>query len=276
MLGDSHPSSVVCYQLGTWYLIMQLIDSHCHLDFEQFDIDRENILSHCQQLGITNIIVPAVMANDWSKLITVCQSSAMLFPALGLHPMFMAEHKPEHIKLLEELISIHQPIAIGEIGLDFYLPDHDRPAQIQLFSEQLHIAQKAGLAVILHVRKAHDQVISLLKRITVKGGIVHAFSGSMHQAKQYQQLGFLFGIGGVITHPKATRLRTLMSDLPLTNLVLETDAPDMPLVGMHGQRNTPENIPTILNSLAKIRLESRERIATVTTDNCKRLFPDLN
>ena len=255
---------------------MHLIDSHCHLDFEQFDVDRDNVLSHCQQLGVKNIIVPAVTANYWSNLNSVCQSSDMLFPTLGLHPMFMAEHKPEHMKQLEELIDIYQPIAIGEIGLDFYLKGHDKAAQIELFSKQLKLAQQANLPVLLHVRKAHDQTLHLLKQTPVKGGIVHAFNGSLQQAEQYQQLGFVFGVGGAITHPQATRLRSLINELPLTSLVLETDAPDMPLAGMQDQRNTPENIPTILNALAEIRLESRERIATVTTDNCKRLFPDLN
>lgn len=251
---------------------MNLIDSHCHLDFEQFDIDRETVLAHCQQLGVNHLLIPGVTAESWNKLITICQQSDMLYPALGMHPMFMKQHQPEHLFELKKIIADNNPIAIGEIGLDFYMPDHDKKAQIDLFSEQLHIAQAADLPVILHVRKAHDQVISLLKKLPVKGGTVHAFNGSLQQAQQYQQLGFLLGIGGTITYPNATHIKSLFSTLPLNSLVLETDAPDMPLSGMQQQRNTPENIPLILNALAEIRNESKTEIAETTSYNCRQLF----
>lgn len=251
---------------------MYLIDSHCHLDFEQFDIDRAQVLSHCRQLGVKHIIVPAVARNSWDRLLEVCQQSTMLHPALGLHPLFMDKHQSEDLTMLAEYSALHHPVAIGEIGLDFYLPDHDKDAQIQLFAEQLQIAQKAVLPVILHVRKAHDQTISLLRKHPVIGGIVHAFNGSLQQAKQYQQLGFLFGVGGAISYSRATHLRKLMTELPLTSLVLETDAPDMPLADMRGQRNSPENIPAILDILTDIRSENKQEIAAVTSNNCKQLF----
>jgi len=251
---------------------MHLIDSHCHLDFDHFDQDRGSVLEHCQQLGVKQIIVPGVIATSWDKLMGICQQSTMLHPALGLHPMFMDQHKPEHLLQLQTLLCHQKIIAIGEIGLDFYVPDYDKQAQITLLSQQLELAQQSNLPVILHIRKAHDQMISLLKKFTVKGGIVHAFNGSLQQAKQYQQLGFLFGVGGIITHPKATRLISLFQALPLSSLVLETDAPDMPLSGLQQQRNTPENIPAILNALAQIRTENSEEIAMATTDNCQQLF----
>jgi TatD DNase family protein len=252
--------------------MMHLIDSHCHLDFSEFDDDRENILSHCEQIGVKNIIVPSVMANSWDRLIDICQQSNMLYPALGLHPMFMDNHQAEDLIKLTENIALHKPVAIGEIGLDFYIPEHDKVSQTSLFEQQLTIAKKTDLPVILHVRKAHDQTLLLLKKHTVKGGIIHAFNGSEQQAQQYIKLGFLFGVGGVITHKRATRLRQLFSILPLSSLVLETDAPDMPLSDMSEQRNTPENIPTILDCLAKIRSESKAEIATATTTNCQHVL----
>lgn len=252
--------------------MMHLIDSHCHLDFSEFDTDRESILSHCEQLGVEKIIVPSVMACNWDRLLTICQQSDMLYPALGLHPMFMTEHRAEDLKNLTENIAIHKPIAIGEIGLDFYIPEHDKAGQILLFGQQLIIAKESGLPAILHVRKAHDQTLLLLKKHTVNGGIVHAFGGSEQQAQHYIKLGFLLGVGGAITHKRATRLRQLFSTLPLSSLVLETDAPDMPLADMSTQRNTPENIPAILNSLAEIRSESKAEIASVTTANCQHLL----
>jgi len=252
--------------------MMNLVDSHCHLDFQLFDSDRTAILSHCQQLGVNDIVVPGVMANTWQQLLKLCEQSDLLHPALGLHPLFMGEHKVEHLAQLKNLTLTAHPIAIGEIGLDFYLPDHDKDAQIDLFTEQLKIAQSAKLPVLLHVRKAHDQTISLLKKYHVVGGIVHAFNGSLQQAEHYQKLGFILGVGGVITHPKATRLRTLFSQLPLSSIVLETDAPDMQLAEMQEQRNTPENIPIILAALADIRSESTQDIATITTANAKRIL----
>jgi len=252
--------------------MMHLIDSHCHLDFEQFEGSRENILTHCQQLGVKDIVVPAVMARDWGKLLSLCAQSKMLHPALGLHPLFMSEHKAKHLEQLKKHIATCQILAIGEIGLDFYLPDHDKKSQISLLLQQLEIAQHFKLPILLHVRKAHDQTISLLKKVPVIGGIVHAFNGSLQQAKQYQELGFAFGVGGAITHPRATRLRSLMSKLPHSSLVLETDAPDMPLVDRQGQRNTPENIPLIMAALAELRNESCDEIATFTTANCKRVL----
>lgn len=249
-----------------------LIDSHCHLDFQQFDVDRADILAHCQQLGVNHIVVPAVTADKWQRLLEICSQSKLLHPALGMHPLFMDQHKAEHLVVLQKLIANVNPVAVGEIGLDFYLPGHDKQAQIDLFTEQLKLAKSAQLPVLLHVRKAHDDTISLLKKHRVMGGIVHAFNGSLQQAEQYQKLGFVFGVGGVITHSKATRLRSLFSQLPLSSLVLETDAPDMPLATMQDQRNTPENIPLILAELADIRSESKIEIASITTNNAQRIL----
>ncbi len=255
---------------------MYLIDSHCHLDFAQFDLDREYILTHCQQIGVNDIVIPGVTANSWDNLLAVCKQSTMLHPALGLHPMFINEHQPEHLNQLTEQISNHHIIAIGEIGLDFYIADHDKDLQIHLFTEQLKIAQQSKLPVLLHVRKAHEQTISLLKKHPVSGGIIHAFNGSLQQAQQYQSLGFLLGIGGAITHPNATRLRAMVSQLPLSSIALETDAPDMPLHLMKQQHNTPENIAVILDVLATLRSESKDGIAMATTANCRRVLTLAN
>lgn len=251
---------------------MALIDSHCHFDFEQFDSDRADILSRCQQLGVDKIIVPGVTANTWDRLLQVCQQSSHLFPALGLHPMFMSEHQPQDLHSLAEYLDHHRPIAMGEIGLDFYLADHDKSSQITLFEQQLRIASEYDLPVILHVRKAHDQALILLKKYPIKGGVVHAFNGSKQQAQLYIQQGFLLGVGGVISYDRATRLRQLFSELPLSALALETDAPDMPLQGQLTTRNSPEFIPNILAALTTLRPESADVIAHTTTHNVQTLF----
>lgn len=251
---------------------MHLIDTHCHLNFSQFDHDREKILKHCQDMGVKDIIIPGVKAEDWHQLIKVCDQSMLLHPALGLHPLFLASHKPEHILQLKELITHNKIIAIGEIGLDFYQENYDKQAQIDLFIKQLKLAQDVQLPVLLHVRKAHDQTISLLKKHPVTGGVVHAFNGSLQQAEQYQQLGFALGVGGAITNPKATRLRSLFSQIPLSSIVLETDAPDMPLFTMQGQRNTPENIPAIVMALTEIRTDTKQDISLSTTRNSRQVL----
>jgi TatD DNase family protein len=251
---------------------MNLIDSHCHLDFDVFDHDRDEILTRCKQLSINTIVIPGVTANTWDKLLSVCQSSSILHPALGLHPMFMTQHQTSHINKLCEYIEKHDPIAIGEIGLDFYIANHDKQAQLELFEQQLAIANNVNLPVILHVRKAHDQVLSLLKKHHISKGIVHAFSGSQQQAENYIKQGFLLGTGGAITNERATKLRTLFSSLPLSSIALETDAPDMPLANMDNSRNSPENISKIVATLAELRAESIEHCANMSSHNVKKIL----
>lgn len=251
---------------------MSLIDSHCHLDFADFDPDRHRVLQRCTELGVDHIIVPGVSRASWSRLITLCNQYDQLSPALGMHPMFMHEHEHNDIQVLAQLIEQHQPIAVGEIGLDFYFPGHDKAAQSALFEAQIEIAQQFDLPVILHVRKAHDEVLKVLRRASVRGGIVHAFNGSMQQAEFYMQQSFLFGVGGALTYPRAQKLQALFTELPLESIVLETDSPDMPLAGHQGERNSPESIPTILETLAELRQETAEHIAAVTTANCNSLF----
>jgi len=252
--------------------MLHLIDSHCHLDFHTFDIDREAVLSRCLEQSINDVIVPGISHKSWPRLIEICAQSPVLHLALGLHPMFMHEHQTTDVEALEWAINDYQPIAVGEIGLDYYLPGHDKQAQMVLFEGQIQLAEKFELPVILHVRKAHDEVLKVLREHSLKGGIVHAFNGSLQQAEHYQKLGFLFGVGGALTYPRAQKLQGLFKALPLDAIVLETDAPDMPLVGHQGERNTPEMIPTILDKLAELRAETTSQIAAATTHNCKQLF----
>lgn len=252
--------------------MLHLIDSHCHLDFNDFDADRQVILTNCLQSGIEKIVIPGVTVNSWPKQIELCNSNPMLSLALGCHPMFMEEHPEDAAQVLDQAVHQYRPIAIGEIGLDFYVADANISAQLSLFEAQLDVAVKYALPVILHVRKAHDDVLKILRQKKLSGGIVHAFSGSAQQAAQYRDLNFLLGIGGALTYPRAQRLQRLFTELPLSQIVLETDAPDMPLCGHQGQRNTPENIPVILEKLSQLRDETCEHIAEVTTSNCRQLF----
>lgn len=252
--------------------MMPLIDSHCHLDFSDFDDDRDAVIKRCHQLGLKRVIIPGVIRNSWPRLLNTCERYPMLEPALGLHPMFMHQHQSGDMEQLEQALARHQPIAVGEIGLDFFVRGHDKQAQTELFSAQIKLAEKFDLPVILHVRKAHDEVLKVLRQSSVRGGIVHAFNGSLQQAEHYMKQGFLFGVGGALTYPRAQKLQGLFTALPPESIVLETDAPDMPLAGHQGERNSPEMIPLVLQHLAELRQIPAEQLAAITTANCEKLF----
>ncbi|HHJ13797.1 MAG TPA: TatD family deoxyribonuclease [Gammaproteobacteria bacterium] len=251
---------------------MELFDTHCHLDVTAFDTDRGEVLANARARGVRQMLVPAIDAAGWDGLQTLCAGEKGLYPALGLHPMFLAHHQPGHVAALERRVGESRPLAIGEIGLDFQQRDADRDAQIRLFEAQLVIARDAGLPVVLHVRKAHDAVLNCLQRIPVAGGTVHAFSGSEQQAQRYLDLGFKLGFGGVLTWPEARRVHQLATRLPATALVLETDAPDMAVQAHRGGRNSPEYLPEILSALARLREQAPGVLARQTTDNAREAF----
>lgn len=246
---------------------MELIDTHCHLDVEEFDADREAVIARTHAAGVSRMVVPAVDAAHWPGLLDLCQRVPGLYPALGMHPVYLRQHRPEHLKLLAERLAAQRPLAVGEIGLDFFVSDTDRDAQRELFGAQLDIAAAAGLPVLLHVRKAHDDVLQQLRRHPVKGGIVHAFNGSEQQAHKYLDLGFKLGFGGMLTYERSRKIRALAAALPVAAIVLETDAPDMTVASHHGERNSPEYLPECLQALAGVRAQDPADLARQTTAN---------
>ena len=251
---------------------MNIVDTHCHLDVIDFDVDRSQILKRCRQSGINKIVVPAIQSKTWPNILELCNAELGLYPAFGLHPVFLKQHQPDDIDKLENLLEKVRPIAVGEIGLDFYVKELDQKQQIALFEAQLLVAKKHKLPVILHVRKAHDQVLQLLKKIKVKGGFCHAFNGSMQQAEKYIELGFKLGFGGTLTYKNSTKIHQLAKSLPLESIVLETDAPDMVVESHRGERNSPEYIVDALFVLAMIKNESVEFIAKQTTQNANNVM----
>jgi TatD DNase family protein len=254
-----------------------LIDSHCHLDFSCFDHDRLEILNSCKSQSIDTIVIPGTQATLWQKQIGLCHLYPQLRFALGLHPFFLNSFEPEHLIELSTLLNRYQnqALAVGEIGLDTYI-DVDWKLQLQVFEQQLLIAEGQMLPVILHHRNSHNELIRILKakRFT-QGGIVHAFSGSLQEAKNYIDLGFKIGVGGVITYPRAIKTRKTIAQLPLHCLVLETDAPDMPLMGNQGQRNSPEFLPNILESLSALRNETKQQILQACSHNVRGSLANL-
>ncbi len=257
---------------------MKLVDTHCHLDSAEFSEDLFHVIDTAKQAGIIKFIVPGIHPNHWKTLEQLDSRFPEIAIAPGTHPLFIENLSLSHtVQLLEQVIISTKAVAIGEIGLDFYHDQKNIAEQKAFFKAQLQLAISAKLPVLLHVRKAHDTILSLLRKQHYgqrgKGGIVHAFCGSMEQAKQYRQLGFCFGVGGVITYPRATKIRKIMANLPLQALVLETDAPDMPLQGYQGEANHPHQLVKIAGCLAELRQETTEIIAEYTTKNAKALFP---
>ena len=250
---------------------MHLIDTHCHLDVSDFDADRDRVLAQCRAQGVRDIVVPAIDSAGWPKLLALCADQAMLHPALGMHPVFMARHADADLPALEAALAEHQPLAVGEIGLDFALEKDaaGRERQRGFCAAQLAIAAAAGLPVLLHVRKAHDEMLGLLRRAGVPGGIAHAFNGSLEQARAYLDLGFRLGFGGMLTFERSSKLRRLVAELPLEAIVLETDAPDLTVASHRYERNSPEYLPEVLAALAEARGADPETLAAATTANAR-------
>lgn len=249
-----------------------LIDTHCHLDFAAFDKDRDEVLTRCRAAKVEHIIVPAVSAATWPRTIKTCSDHTNTHLALGLHPVFINEHQPQHLNDLDQAVTKHTPIAIGEIGLDYYLKELDQEKQRLFFTKQLIIAKQHGLPVIIHNRKAHDDCLKILAGTKVSGGIIHAFNGNIAQAEKYLELGFLLGFGGMLTYERSRKLRDLAKHLPLSAIVLETDAPDMTVAQHKGERNSPEYIPHIMKALAATKNIDDNEITSITTGNVHRMF----
>ncbi|KOX63685.1 hydrolase TatD [Pseudomonas psychrophila] len=256
---------------------MQLIDTHTHLDFPDFNADRPQLLARSRSLGVKQMVVLGVYQSNWQRLWDLVQTDSQLYAAFGLHPVYLDDHRPEHVielgQWLSRLAQHPQVCAVGEIGLDYFLPELDRDGQQQLFEAQLQLAADFQLPALLHVRRSHAQVIATLKRIRLKrGGIIHAFAGSREEAREYIKLGFKLGLGGAATWPQALRLRKVMVDLPLEAIVLETDSPDMAPAMYPNQRNSPEHLPDICQALAEVVGVSPERLAEATTANACEVF----
>ena len=251
------------------------IDTHCHLDAAEFDADRDAIYAAAVAGGVGIQVIPAVSRDNFAAVATTCARYPGCRPAWGLHPMYIDVHRAEHLADLRQQIETQRPVAIGEIGLDLFVTDLDQATQEFFCVEQLKIAKDYDLPVLLHCRKANDQLLKHLRRIGVRGGIAHAFNGSPQQADEFIKLGFKLGFGGAFTWPRANNLRRLAVDLPLDAIVLETDSPDIPPVWIGRGRNSPAELPRIAQTLAELRGIDLETVARATTHNACALFGPL-
>jgi TatD DNase family protein len=257
-----------------------LIDTHCHLAAEAFAGDRDEVAAAARALGVSTIVVPAVDVANFAEVRDCCARHAGCFAAYGIHPLFVKSAGTADLADLREWLQRASagrqwPVAVGEIGLDFFVADPDVEKQEYFFVEQLKLAREADLPVLLHVRRAVDQVLKNLRRIRVRGGIAHAFNGSRQQADEFIRLGFRLGFGGALTYSGSTRIRRLAASLPLASVVLETDAPDMSPAWLAGGRNTPAQLPRINAVLAELRGIDASELARATSMNALAVLPRL-
>ncbi|NVJ61042.1 MAG: TatD family hydrolase [Gammaproteobacteria bacterium] len=250
-----------------------LVDTHCHFDFSDFDSDRDQLLSDAKQKGLLHLVIPGVKRENWRRVRELAIAHEELHFALGLHPMFMDAHTEQHLRDLEIEVTKGPVVAVGEIGLDFQFGRDNQHEQERLFNSQIQIAMNANLPVIIHCRKAHEDILKILSDNNYhNGGVIHAYNGDLNQAKRYAAHGFKLGVGGAITYERATKIRKMVSELSLEQIVLETDAPDMSPVTCQGKRNTPVHIFDNFSSLVELREESAEQIAQQTTTNALEVF----
>ena len=260
------------------------LDTHCHLDASEFDLDREAVIERAVATGVAGVLIPAVQARDFNTVKQLAHHAASKLPAtcytLGIHPLYTPQAQKQDIATLKQAIetSLDDPrfVGIGEIGLDYFVPELDGEVQAYFFEEQLALAEQFNLPVILHVRRSQDAIVKALRSKKISGGIAHAFNGSFQQAENFMKLNFVMGFGGAMTHPRALQIRRLAKELPADSIVLETDAPDIPPVWLSGEvvsRNEPGELPQISSELAQLRDALVSQTQHICTQNTLRVMP---
>jgi len=261
-----------------------LFDTHCHLDAAEFDHDRAQVIERAQAAGVQAIVIPAVEVANFDRVRLLAHSFAQGFYALGIHPMYVERAAPNALEQLHEALLQHRAdpklIAIGEIGLDFFIPEissgEPRTQQEFFYEAQLKLALEFDLPVLLHVRRSQDTLLKYLRRHRVRGGLAHAFNGSLQQAQQFVELGFALGIGGAMTFDRALQIKRLATELDLSALVLETDAPDIsPAWLAKRARNEPFQVLQIAQVLAELRGCSVDEVVKSTAQTARRVCPGL-
>lgn len=252
--------------------MLSLIDSHCHLDDDRLNNNREALIAAARDVGIEQFIVPATTQQRWPLLRQLQLNYDDIHIAYGYHPMFMAEHKHADINKLESDISEHNAIAVGECGLDFFASSIDEQEQKKLFEQQLSVAKNMSLPCIVHSRKSLDIVISMLRKKQLVGGVLHSFSGSLQQAQQLNDLGFKLGIAATVCFDRAKKLQAIVKAVGLEYLLLESDAPDQAGPDYRGQLNQPAYMLSQLNKVAELKQLTIAEVAKQTALNVSRLF----
>jgi TatD DNase family protein len=266
------------------------IDTHCHLDASEFDADRAAVVARARAAGVHMLLLPAVAVSNLDPVRLLAHEEGLAY-ALGIHPLYTGRAEMQDLDVLRQALHDHRQdprlVAVGEIGLDHFVPGLDAARQQHFYLAQLRLARDFGLPVVLHVRRSADALLAGLRRIGVPGGIAHAFNGSAQQAAMFVALGFRLGFGGAMTFERALQIRSLAASLPASALVLETDAPDIPPHWLYrtarergaqaaGQgRNEPSELPRIAETLAGLRGWTLAETAQHTRANAQAALPRL-
>ncbi len=253
-----------------------LFDSHCHFDFSVFDEQRESLWSECIAAGISRLLIPGVEPQQWSKVYDITQKCEGIVMAAGLHPWYVSDITAStflhNVDAWIAQLQHRECVAIGECGLDKLIA---APLENQqtVFEAHLAMAADLGMPLIIHVRQTHNETIRLLKKYALTdGGVIHGFTGSKELAMEYWKMGFYLGVGGSITYPRANKTREMVKAMPLESLLLETDAPDMPLNGYQGEANSPLKLVEVAKVLSQLREQTLEHIVEQTTINAYKTF----
>ena len=262
------------------------IDTHCHLDAAEFAPDRDEVRAAARAAGVAHLVIPAVERAHWQEVVQLAHRHGDSY-ALGIHPLYTPRADESDIGALREMLTRQRSdphlVAVGEIGLDFFVPGLNAERQIWFYEQQIKLAREFELPVILHVRKSSDRLLKTLRQHKVVGGIAHAFNGSAQQAQAFMDLGFKLGFGGAITYDRALKLREMAASLPLNALVMETDAPDIPphwlytmaeqrAEGQSQGRNSPAELPRIAAQVAQLRGISVDTLAQASTANAQQVL----
>ncbi|MFN4031336.1 MAG: TatD family hydrolase [Acidovorax temperans] len=268
---------------------MAWIDTHAHLDAPELAHDVDAVREQARAQGVVHCVLPAVERSNWDSVRLLAHRHGDSY-ALGIHPLYTGRAQDEDLELLAHTLQQHladpRLVAVGEIGLDYFVPGLDAERQQRFYREQLVLARRFDLPVILHVRRSADQLLKALRQVKVRGGIAHAFNGSMQQAQAFVALGFKLGFGGAVTYDRALQLRRLAAELPLGSLVMETDSPDIPphwlyttaserAQGQPQGRNTPAELPRIAQVVADLRGMAVADLSQATTVNACAALPGL-
>lgn len=250
----------------------EMIDSHSHLDAQEFDADRDAVIERARAFGVTRQIIPAISRPGFENLKSLCDRVDGLFPAYGMHPAYLEDHREGDVAALADWLQAEEAVAVGECGLDYYVEGLDLDRQRAIFNAQLELAKDLDLPVIVHALRSVEDVILALRRVGGLRGVVHSYGGSAEQARRLWEMGFHLGIGGPVTYERARRLREIVAAMPIQFLLLETDAPDQPLSTHRGARNEPAYLVEVLDVVASLRKANPAEIAAATTRNAVDLF----
>jgi len=253
--------------------VISIIDTHIHFDDDRFDTDRAPIYTNALNTGVSHMIIPATTRARWSKIFSLTKQYANIHPTAGLHPVFVNDHSEEDLHLLDTTLQNNKCVAVGECGLDGFVKNLDYEKQRYFFTHQIELAAKHKLPMIIHARNAVEDVTLAIKSANGNvTGVVHSYNGSLQQAQQLIDLGFLLSFGGAITYNRATRLRKIVKQLPVDAIMVETDAPDQPTQANTGNRNEPAFIGEVVSAIAEIKGLEPEDIAEASNANAIRLF----